>query len=121
MAQGEAARFAHESERVVWERLRGTVADGTVLLANVRLTSQRKDHELDIVVLMPDVGIVVVEVKGGVCRWTRRVSGGPAAAPARAACAPSSSAATGSTRCASSSRPTLGGGTTAAGCGSATR
>ena len=65
MAQGEAARFAHESERVVWERLRGTVADGTVLLANVRLTSQRKDHELDIVVLMPDVGIVVVEVKGG--------------------------------------------------------
>jgi hypothetical protein len=65
MAQGEAARVAHESERVVWERLRGTVADGTVLLANVRLTSQRKDHELDIVVLMPDVGIVVVEVKGG--------------------------------------------------------
>jgi len=65
MAQGEAARFAHESERVVWERLRGTVADGTVLLANLRLTSQRKDHELDIVVLMPDVGIVVVEVKGG--------------------------------------------------------
>lgn len=65
MAQGEAARFVHESERVVWERLRGTVADGTVLLANVRLTSQRKDHELDIVVLMPDVGIVVVEVKGG--------------------------------------------------------
>jgi hypothetical protein len=65
MAQGETARFAHESERVVWERLRGTVADGTVLLANVRLTSQRKDHELDIVVLMPDVGIVVVEVKGG--------------------------------------------------------
>jgi hypothetical protein len=65
MAQGEGARFAHESERLVWERLSGTVAEGTVLLPNLRLTSQRKDHELDIVVLMPGVGIVVVEVKGG--------------------------------------------------------
>ena len=65
MAQGEGARFAHESERLVWERLSATVADGTVLLPNVRLTSQRKDHELDVVVLMPGVGIVVVEVKGG--------------------------------------------------------
>ncbi|WP_323099822.1 nuclease-related domain-containing DEAD/DEAH box helicase [Intrasporangium sp. YIM S08009] len=65
MAQGEGARFAHESERLVWERLSGTVADGTVLLPNLRLTSQRKDHELDIVVLMPGVGIVVIEVKGG--------------------------------------------------------
>lgn len=47
MAQGEGARFAHESERLVWERLSGTVADGTVLLPDLRLTSQRKDHELD--------------------------------------------------------------------------
>ena len=65
MAQGEGARFAHESEQVVWERLSRGVADGAVLLPNVRLTSQRKDHELDVVVLMPGVGIVVVEVKGG--------------------------------------------------------
>ncbi|NUR15253.1 MAG: ATP-binding domain-containing protein [Dermatophilaceae bacterium] len=65
MAQGEGVRFSHESERIVWERLGGTVAEGTVLLANLRLTSARKDHELDIVVLMPGVGIVVVEVKGG--------------------------------------------------------
>src|SRR5690349_21031476 len=65
MAQGEGARFTHESERLVWERLARGVARGTVLLANLRLTSQRKDHELDVVVLMPGVGIVVVEVKGG--------------------------------------------------------
>ena len=65
MAQGEGARFAHESERLVWERLASGVAEGTVLLPNIRLTSQRKDHELDVVVLMPDVGVVVVEVKGG--------------------------------------------------------
>ncbi|MFM6849524.1 MAG: NERD domain-containing protein [Terrabacter sp.] len=65
MTQGEGAGFAHESERLVWERLSATVADGTVLLPNLRLTSQRKDHELDVVVLMPGVGVVVVEVKGG--------------------------------------------------------
>src|SRR5690349_8771635 len=65
MAQGEGARFTHESERLVWERLARGVAEGTVLLPNIRLTSQRKDHELDVVVLMPGVGVVVVEVKGG--------------------------------------------------------
>ena len=58
-------QFATESEREVW----GTVlkkgdSDWTVL-ANVRLTDEKKDHELDLIVLMPDVGIVVVEVKGG--------------------------------------------------------
>jgi hypothetical protein len=62
---GGTPRFAHESERVVWERLCRTAADDTVLLPNLRLTSALKDHELDVVVLMPGVGIVVVEVKGG--------------------------------------------------------
>src|SRR4051812_26880668 len=62
---GEAPRFAHESERVVWEQLCATASDDTVLIPNMRLTSTLKDHELDVVVLMPGVGIVVVEVKGG--------------------------------------------------------
>ncbi|GAA3717400.1 ATP-binding domain-containing protein [Terrabacter ginsenosidimutans] len=62
---GGTPRFAHESERVVWEQLCRTAADDTVLIPNLRLTSALKDHELDVVVLMPGVGIVVVEVKGG--------------------------------------------------------
>lgn len=62
---GETPRFAHESERLVWERLCRTAGDDTVLIPNVRLTSALKDHELDVVVIMPRVGIVVVEVKGG--------------------------------------------------------
>src|SRR5690349_5080660 len=62
---GDAPRFAHESERVVWEQLCRTAADDTVLVPNMRLTSALKDHELDVVVLMPGVGVVVVEVKGG--------------------------------------------------------
>jgi hypothetical protein len=57
--------FEHESERVVWERLAATLGAGSVLLPNLRLTSRKKDHELDIVALMPGVGIVVIEVKGG--------------------------------------------------------
>ena len=65
-------QFATDSEREVW----GTVlekgdSDWTVL-ANVRLTDEKKDHVLDLIVLMPDVGIVVVEVKGG----DLRVEGG---------------------------------------------
>lgn len=62
---GETPRFAHESERLVWERLCRTAGDDTVLIPNMRLTSALKDHELDVVVIMPRVGIVVVEVKGG--------------------------------------------------------
>lgn len=60
---GETPQFEHESERLVWLRLAATVTPETVLVPNLRLTSERKDHELDLVVLMP--GIVVVEVKGG--------------------------------------------------------
>ena len=62
---GETPRFAHESERVVWEQLCRAATDDTVLIPNVRLTSALKDHELDVVVIMPGVGVVVVEVKGG--------------------------------------------------------
>ena len=58
-------QFATTSEREVWERLRAQGSEDWILLANVRLTDERKDHELDLVVLMPDVAIVVLEVKGG--------------------------------------------------------
>jgi hypothetical protein len=58
-------QFTTTSEREVWERLRDTLGPDDVLLANLRLTDETKDHEADLVVLMPDVGIVVLEVKGG--------------------------------------------------------
>jgi hypothetical protein len=34
-------------------------------MANLRLTDEVKDHEADLVVLMPDIGVLVLEVKGG--------------------------------------------------------
>lgn len=65
MAEGQTPKFEHESERLVWEQLSRDLAPDALLLANLRLTTQTKDHELDIVALLPDAGIVVLEVKGG--------------------------------------------------------
>ncbi len=56
--------FQTASEREVWQRLMHQLDDACVLLANHRLSDTSKDHEADIVALMPDSGIVVVEVKG---------------------------------------------------------
>jgi len=60
----EAPEFVTNSEREVWELLVAQLRDEDVVLANVRLTDEAKDHEADLVVLMPGAGIVVVEVKG---------------------------------------------------------
>jgi hypothetical protein len=65
----ESPTFPTDSERQVWERLRDSLGDDDVLVANLRLTDEIKDHEADIVVLMPDIGIVVVEVKGSSVWW----------------------------------------------------
>jgi hypothetical protein len=58
-------QFETESEREVWNRLLERAPDGWTILANVRLTNESKDHEFDLVVIMPTVGVVVAEVKGG--------------------------------------------------------
>ncbi len=61
----ENPQFATESEREVWQRAHRKGNDDWMVLANVRLTDEKKDHEVDLIVLMPDVGVVVAEVKGG--------------------------------------------------------
>ena len=61
----EQPQFTTTSEQEVWRRLRDGLGPDDVLIANLRLTDETKDHEADLVVLMPDLGIVVVEVKGG--------------------------------------------------------
>jgi hypothetical protein len=58
-------QFGNEAERLVWDLLARQKADDVIVIPNMRLTSAFKDHEFDFVVLMPDVGIVVLEVKGG--------------------------------------------------------
>lgn len=61
----EQPRFTTTSEQEVWQRLKDGLGPDDVLLANVRLTDELKDHEADLIVLMPEVGILVLEVKGG--------------------------------------------------------
>ncbi|WP_246160433.1 nuclease-related domain-containing DEAD/DEAH box helicase [Nocardioides humilatus] len=58
-------RFITASEEEVWALLRDTLPDDAILLANIRLTDEAKDHEVDVLVLLPDVGCLVLEVKGG--------------------------------------------------------
>lgn len=61
----ESPEFVTESEREVWDLLRRKGNPEWTLLSNVNLTGRDRDYEADLVVLMPDVGVVVLEVKGG--------------------------------------------------------
>lgn len=58
-------QFTTGAERVVWDALRRSLRDDDVLLANVRFTDTKGDHEGDLIVGLADCGIVVLEVKGG--------------------------------------------------------
>ena len=58
-------RFETASEEHVWRVLGAALPEQAVLIANFRITDETKDHEADLIVLMPGVGVVVVEVKGG--------------------------------------------------------
>src|SRR5690348_5079255 len=58
----EKPQLPTQSDRDVWERLVRMLATIDVFLAGMRLTDRRKDHELDLVALMPGAGLVVLEV-----------------------------------------------------------
>lgn len=60
-----APAFAHISESVVWERLRDQVPDDAIIFSNLLIHDAEGEHELDFVVILPNQGIVVIEVKGG--------------------------------------------------------
>lgn len=57
----------------MWERSRESLPADAVLLVNTRLTDEDKDHGADLVVLLPDVGCVVLEVKGGTVWYGERL------------------------------------------------
>ena len=57
--------FATESERQVWQLLRTQLGNDALIVANLRVTDRKKDHELDLLVVIPGAGAIVVEVKGG--------------------------------------------------------
>ena len=57
--------FASDAERVVWQALLEQLPDDAVLFANRRFTDRDGDSEADLIVAWPDVGVAVIEVKGG--------------------------------------------------------
>ena len=61
----EHPKFETATEREVWEVLRTRLGPDDVLMANLRLSDEVKDHEADIVAIIGGAGVVVVEVKGG--------------------------------------------------------
>ena len=76
----EQPEFVTASERLVWERLCADLGPDDLLIANRRVTDHSKDFEIDIAVVMPGAGVVVVEVKGGGVRhdgtsWRQRLNG----------------------------------------------
>jgi hypothetical protein len=61
----ESPRFASGAERAVWQTLVRQLGDEDVLISGLRFTDRAKDHEADLVLLLPGFGVLVVEVKGG--------------------------------------------------------
>ena len=55
----------HLAEQAVWNALRAQLPDDVVLAHSVQLRHGRAEHEIDILVLWPGVGVAVLEVKGG--------------------------------------------------------
>ena len=53
------------AEKKVWEVLRRDLPDDALLFHSVQLRHQRAEHEIDLLVLLPGVGVAVIEVKGG--------------------------------------------------------
>lgn len=60
----ESPEFATVSEQQVWERLRDGLGPDDLLFANLRLTDETQDYEADLVAVMPEFGVLVLEVKG---------------------------------------------------------
>lgn len=53
------------AEKAVWENLKATLPDDVVLAHSVQVRHGRAEHEIDILVLWPGVGLAAIEVKGG--------------------------------------------------------
>jgi len=62
----EHPEFVTESEREAWKALKGQLRDGDALIHGIRITDPVDgDIEIDLLVLLPELGAAVVEVKGG--------------------------------------------------------
>jgi hypothetical protein len=58
-------RFQSAAEQVVWRALVEQLPADSVLFHGVRFSDRRQDREADIIVAIADVGLTILEVKGG--------------------------------------------------------
>ncbi len=56
---------SRRAERRVWEVLRGQLPDDAALLHSVPMIERTAEHEADLVIAWPGVGVAIIEVKGG--------------------------------------------------------
>ena len=57
--------FEDDSEREVWCWLVKTLPDEAVIFANLKFNNHNQPHEIDFLVALPNLGIALIEVKGG--------------------------------------------------------
>ena len=57
--------FADPSERVVWAELLKQLPQDAAVICNLVILEPNQRYEIDFIVAIPDVGIAVLEVKGG--------------------------------------------------------
>ncbi len=53
------------AERTVWEALRDQLPDEALLFSGVGVQDGAREHEIDLLVALPGVGLAAIEVKGG--------------------------------------------------------
>lgn len=57
--------FADQSEREVWNELMRQLPDEVVIICNLKILEHDQEYEIDFIIAWPEVGIAVLEVKGG--------------------------------------------------------
>ena len=57
--------FAHDSERVVWQALMDQLPSDSAVVCNLKFIEHDQEYEIDFIVLVADLGVAVLEVKGG--------------------------------------------------------
>jgi len=57
--------FADQSERVVWECLMSQLPVDAIVICNLKILEHPRQYEMDFIVAWPDLGVAVLEVKGG--------------------------------------------------------
>ncbi|MFJ6280244.1 nuclease-related domain-containing DEAD/DEAH box helicase [Arthrobacter subterraneus] len=55
----------HSAERAVWQLLKSALPNDVVLAHSVQVRHGSAEHEIDLLVLWPHVGLAAIEVKGG--------------------------------------------------------